>query len=335
MATKSAVAGSFTEDAAEVSTPDSSTLPGDGKKTITPAERWVLIGEHVYAQAQRRGFVGGNPLQDLLDAEREIDAAYKTDFNCVFSLTSTAAITEQLKSLFAGYGFDQEDLERLLDGHRDGLENLAAMNRDLLDSAAGLVARQTRLLQDVANESAKTLQSFTQGKLRHEGVFRIAELSMQAFSNALTGLPRSSRSVPVPPDDRSGTTFLAALLHDTVESEFEGQSASQLVDAPVAALKGISDSLAEKLEEAFAFSTIGDMAANEHAEWARAVVLLADANLAARKVADSRITEVQNISQSQACLLREEFGIETVGDLGNHPLFNSARTIVMLAQAKG
>ena len=155
MTTESAVASDSTEDAAEVSTQDSSTLYGGGKQPITPAERWVLICENVYSRAQKRGFVGGNPLQDLADAEQEIDAAYETDFNCVFSLTSTAEITEQLKSLFAGYGFDQEDLEHLLDGHQEGLERLAAMNRELLDSTSALVVKQTQLLKDVASEVGK------------------------------------------------------------------------------------------------------------------------------------------------------------------------------------
>ena len=195
MTTESAVATDSTEDAAEVSTQDSSTHYGDRKQPITPAERWALICENVYSRAQKRGFVGGNPLQDLADAEQEIDAAHETDFNCVFSLTSTAEITEQLKSLFAGYGFDQEDLEHLLDGHREGLEKLAAMNRELLHGTSALVVKQTQLLKDVVNESVKTLQSFTHGRLRPEGVFNIAELSMQAFDNALMGFPGSTNSV--------------------------------------------------------------------------------------------------------------------------------------------
>ena len=153
-----------------------------------------MICENVYARAQQRGFVGGNPLQDLADAEREIDTAYETDFNCVFSLTSTAEITDQLKSLFAGYGFDQKDLEHLLDGHQEGLKQLAAMNGELLDSTSDLVVKQTQVLKDVARESVKTLQAFTQGRLRPEGVLNIAELSMQAFDNALKGFPKSTNS---------------------------------------------------------------------------------------------------------------------------------------------
>jgi hypothetical protein len=324
MTTENAVASDSTEDAAEVS-----------KHPITPAERWVLICENVYARAQKRGFVGGNPLQDLADAEQEIDAAYETDFNCVFSLTSTAEITEQLKGLFAGYGFDQEDLKHLLDGHQEGLEKLAAMNRELRDGTSELVVRQTQVLKDVASESAKTLQSFAQGQLRPEGVFKIAELSMQAFNNALKGFANSTKPESNTSEDRQKKTSDLALLRNAVASGYQGRSATQLMDAPVTAVKGISGSLGNRLEEEFAVSTIREMAVNKHAEWARAVVLLADVGLAAQAVAVSPITEVRDVGESQARLLKEEFGIETVSDLGTNRLFNVARAIVMLAESEG
>ncbi len=328
------LASDSTEDAGKPSNPESATLHGDGKATVTPAERWMLICENVYARAQQRGFVGGNPLQDLADAEREIDAAHETDFKCVFSLTSTSEITEQLKSLFAGYGFDQEDLEHLLDGHQEGLEKLAAMDRELLDSTSELVAKQTQVLKDVAIESVKTLQALTEGRLRPECVFNIAELSMQAFDNALKGLSNSTKSASNTSQNRLEESSSSALLRDAVASDYQGRSARQLMDAPVTALKGISDSLRKRLEEEFAVSTIREMAANKHAEWARAVVRLADVGLAAQAVAVSPITEVRNVGESQARLLKEEFGIETVRDLGTNRLFNAARTIVMLAESE-
>jgi len=154
MTAESAVATGSTADAAELSPEDSLTHDGGRKQRITPAKRRALICENVYSRAQKRGFVGGNPLQDLADAEQEIDAAYETDFNCVFSLTSTAEISEQLKSLFAGYGFDREDLEHLLDGQQEALEKLVAMNRELRHGTSALVVNQTQLLNDVVNDLA-------------------------------------------------------------------------------------------------------------------------------------------------------------------------------------
>ena len=81
MTSRNAVANDATEDADSLSNSNSATLDGVGKQPITPAQRWLLISDNVYARAQRRGFVGGDPLQDLVDAEQEIDAAYETDFD--------------------------------------------------------------------------------------------------------------------------------------------------------------------------------------------------------------------------------------------------------------
>ena len=351
MTTQRAVVGEATQDAAKVSRADSSTLDGGGEQAITPpitpAERWALICENVYSRAQKRGFVGGNPLQDLVDAEQEIDATYETDFNCLFSLTSTDEITEQLKGLFAGYGFDREELEHLLDGHRKGLERLAAMNREVVHGTSAAVVKQTQLLNDVASEAVKTLQSFAHGRLRPEGVFKIAESSMQAFDNALMSFQGSTNSAMETPS--------SVLLEDAVTGDYRGRSAQQLMDVPVTALKGISSSLGKKLKDEFGISTIQELAANKHAQWARAVVLRADACAAENQpsrvhgarssatpetwndlpgVADAPITEVRDIGENQARLLKEGFGIETVSDLGTHPLFDVARAIVMLARSE-
>jgi hypothetical protein len=42
---------------------------------INPEERRRLIAEAAYLRAEQRGFVGGSPEQDWLDAEAEVDRA--------------------------------------------------------------------------------------------------------------------------------------------------------------------------------------------------------------------------------------------------------------------
>lgn len=44
-----------------------------GATGITPAERNRMIAETAYYRAERRGFQGGDPVQDWLDAEAEIN----------------------------------------------------------------------------------------------------------------------------------------------------------------------------------------------------------------------------------------------------------------------
>jgi len=42
-------------------------------------DRRKMIAESAYYRAQRRGFAGGNPTEDWLAAEREIDTMQKSD----------------------------------------------------------------------------------------------------------------------------------------------------------------------------------------------------------------------------------------------------------------
>jgi hypothetical protein len=39
---------------------------------VTPEQRWRMIAEAAYLRAERRGFVGGDPVEDWLQAEAEI-----------------------------------------------------------------------------------------------------------------------------------------------------------------------------------------------------------------------------------------------------------------------
>lgn len=54
---------------------DAAAVLADGKATVTPEERYRMIAENAYHRAEKRGFVGGDPLNDWLLAEREVDKA--------------------------------------------------------------------------------------------------------------------------------------------------------------------------------------------------------------------------------------------------------------------
>ena len=71
-----------------------------------------------------------------------------------------------------------------------------------------------------------------------------------------------------------------ATLQDTiaklVDKKYESLSPKQLVDAPVAALSGVSDADAEALRKAFGIKTIGDLARSKYVAAAQALTALAD-----------------------------------------------------------
>lgn len=146
----------------------------------------MLITESARARAQQHGFIGGNPIEDWLEAEREIDARYTTDYASIFSRTDASDIVEQIKSVFGGYSLSPLDLEDFIDQQRGGLKTLAQLNRELIDGTTEFAAQQTALLQESVGAAVKSLKSLAHGELDTGGVARQAELSMQAMENVLS-----------------------------------------------------------------------------------------------------------------------------------------------------
>jgi hypothetical protein len=176
------------------SSASSSSSGGDGR-TISPAERWLLIRERAYILAQKRGFVGGNPFEDWMEAEKAIDAKHSTDYQGVFSLTDPKEITEQFKSVFAGYGLGHLSVDALLEKHRGSMENLAAFNRNLIDSTTDLASQQTAVFKDAVSEAVKSFQSVAKGRMSTDGVAKQAELSTKAIENAMSHFMSLTQSV--------------------------------------------------------------------------------------------------------------------------------------------
>ena len=45
--------------------------------SVTPEQRQSMIAKTAYLKAERRGFIGGDPEQDWLEAEMEVDASLR------------------------------------------------------------------------------------------------------------------------------------------------------------------------------------------------------------------------------------------------------------------
>jgi antitoxin component HigA of HigAB toxin-antitoxin module len=56
-----------------------------------------------------------------------------------------------------------------------------------------------------------------------------------------------------------------------LDKAYEQKSFAELVDAPVAALQGVSEADGEALKAAFNIKTIGDLATNKFVLWAQAI----------------------------------------------------------------
>ncbi len=69
---------------------------------------------------------------------------------------------------------------------------------------------------------------------------------------------------------------VSANLDKILDKAYEATPLSELVDAPVAALSGVSDGDAELLKQAFNIKTIGDLGRNKYFRAAAALVDLAE-----------------------------------------------------------
>jgi hypothetical protein len=69
---------------------------------------------------------------------------------------------------------------------------------------------------------------------------------------------------------------VTANLDKVLDKAYEGKSLTELVDAPVDALAGVSEGDAKLLMEAFNIKTVGDLGRNKYFRVAAALVDLAD-----------------------------------------------------------
>jgi len=68
---------------------------------------------------------------------------------------------------------------------------------------------------------------------------------------------------------------VTANLDAVLDKAYESSTLTELVNAPVAALAGVSDGDAELLQKAFNIKTIGDLAGNKYFRAASAIVEIA------------------------------------------------------------
>lgn len=61
-----------------------------------------------------------------------------------------------------------------------------------------------------------------------------------------------------------------------LDKAYEGKDFSELADAPVQAIQGVSEGDAEKLKEAFNIVTVRDLATHKFIRWAQAIVNLSE-----------------------------------------------------------
>lgn len=65
-------------------------------------------------------------------------------------------------------------------------------------------------------------------------------------------------------------------IADKVDKAYESKSISEIADAPVDALQGVSEGDAQKLKDAFNIKTVRDLGTNKYFLWAQSIAKLAE-----------------------------------------------------------
>lgn len=65
-------------------------------------------------------------------------------------------------------------------------------------------------------------------------------------------------------------------IESKFDKAYETKPVTELADAPVAALQGVSDAMAATLQEALGVKTVKDLGTNKYFLWAQAVAKLAE-----------------------------------------------------------
>lgn len=65
-------------------------------------------------------------------------------------------------------------------------------------------------------------------------------------------------------------------IADKVDKIYESRSITELADAPVDALQGVSEGDAQHLKDAFNIKTVRDLGTNKYFLWAQAITKLAE-----------------------------------------------------------
>jgi len=130
-------------------------------------------------------------------------------------------------------------------------------------------------------------------------------------------------------------------LRELVDKKYAELSPQELLDAPVSAIKGISEKDAELLKQAFNIKTIRDLAENKYVRLAQAITTLADfweevldkmfEKKSPKDLVNSPISVISGVSEKDAELLKQAFNVKNIKDFAYQKYILMAQIIKTLA----
>ena len=125
------------------------------------------------------------------------------------------------------------------------------------------------------------------------------------------------------------------------DKAFESKSIDELVNAPVSAISGVSESDAEYLRKAFRIETVKDLATNKYIQLAQGINCFSqcsgqilDKDFESEeyeKIVKKPVSAISGISEGDAVLLKKAFGIDNIKELAENKYIAIAQATVSLA----
>ena len=123
---------------------------------------------------------------------------------------------------------------------------------------------------------SSTVSSFALREVTLQVRHREAHLKVTLEGNGATHLASWMTTLGAEASYRAfHLTASTALVRNSLFALFQGKTAQELADAPISALKGVSDGDAELLEKAFGIKTVRDLGTNKYFRWAQSISTLA------------------------------------------------------------
>jgi hypothetical protein len=123
--------------------------------------------------------------------------------------------------------------------------------------------------------------------------------------------------------------------------KYEGKTWSEVAEAPVYAIAGVSEKDGEDLYKAFNIKTIQDLANNQYiwvaqgiCSFSRVTMEILDKKFKQEEFEQLRklpVHAIKGVSENDAVLLKRAFGIDTIEDLAENKFIHIAQSIDTLA----
>ncbi len=163
------------------------------KQHVSPLERWRMVGEAAYYRAQKRGFLEGNPIQDWLEAEKEIDARYTVDFSKMLTGLDPSELVDQLQKAFGGQ-FPGVDLFPILDSQRKNVEALTEANQRVFQGGRDIMTRQVEMLREAMGEATTVIKELPAAKSPKDAAAKQGKLVSRALEKGLDNLREATET---------------------------------------------------------------------------------------------------------------------------------------------